>query len=285
MIPRPATWLLALVTCLVLPVAVAATWFNTVAKDTDRYVETVAPLADDPAVTTAAATRLTAATLLAIGPPLADRPAVRTSVRRAVASVVGSSQFPPVWSRANEVAHRQVVRIMDGDRIVAGSQMQVDLAPLADELTAALASEGLTSRIDLASRDLTIEVAGTEELQQAQSAWRLLGVAGFWLPVAWLLLVAITLVTARRRLSALGLLAVGSLLGLAALWAGLAVARELVADNSGELPVAVWDVVLEGLHQAILIGGAVAGVVLLLRVAIGLGLSRQRSQKDAATAL
>lgn len=274
MIPRPATWLLALVTCLVLPVAVAATWFNAVAKETDRYVETVAPLADDPAVTTAAATRLTAATLLAIGSPAADRPVVRTAVRRAVAGVIASKQFPTAWERANEVAHRQVVRLMDGDRIVAGDRMRIDLAPLADEVSAALTREGL-NRIDLSGRDLTIEIAGTEELQQAQSAWRLLGVAGVWLPIVWLLLAAITLVTARRRLAALGGLAIGSLLSLAVLWAGIAVARELVVKHGDELAITVWDVVIEGLHQTILICGAVALVALVLRVAIGAGMSRR----------
>ncbi|MFS3127385.1 hypothetical protein ACLM5J_03165 [Nocardioides sp. Bht2] len=280
MIPRPATWLLSVLTCLLLPVALTSAWFSAVVTDTDRYVETVAPLADDPTVTTAAATRLTAATLLAIGSPAAQRPEVRTGVRRAVAEVVGSSQFPPVWKSANKIAHQELVRIMDGDRIVAGDRMRIDLAPLADSVTAALLREGVNQRLDLSNRDLTVEVAGTEELEQAQTAWRALGVAGFWLPVAWGLLAIITLVTARRRLATLGGLAIGSLLALTVLWAAVAVGRQVVADNSDEIAVTVWDVVTSSLEQTILISAAVAATVLLARVAVGLGMSKRRSSPE-----
>src|SRR4051812_11363175 len=49
------------VACLLAPFSVASVWASTVLSDTSRYVETVAPVADDPAVQAAIADQVTAA--------------------------------------------------------------------------------------------------------------------------------------------------------------------------------------------------------------------------------
>src|SRR5512139_3518653 len=45
--------------CVLAPLSVASVWASTELSDTDAYVETVAPLADDPAVQTAIANEIT----------------------------------------------------------------------------------------------------------------------------------------------------------------------------------------------------------------------------------
>ena len=58
-----AAVVLIVVGALLAPVAVAATWTERTLTDTDRYVDTVGPLADDPTVRSARAGRLTEAVM------------------------------------------------------------------------------------------------------------------------------------------------------------------------------------------------------------------------------
>lgn len=275
MTPRPVTWLLVLLASLVLPLAVASAWFSTTVEKTDRYVETVEQLADDPAVTDAAIDQFTARALLELGPPASDRPQVQRLTRAAVTRVITGPEFPPAWAAGNREAHRALLEIMDHD-LTGNDRMVVDLAPLATAVVNSLAAEDL--RIDLSGQRLSVEVASTEELRQVQTLWRSLELAGTWLPIAWILLVALTLLTARGRLSALGQLAIGSALALAVLWAGTEVGRALIAER-GDLPLAVWDVVLASLHRWILVGIAIAAVALVVRIVLGLALGQRAARR------
>ena len=88
----------ALLACLVLPVAVVSLWTDSVVTETDAYVETVGPLADDAVVQDFVQQRLVAETLTRLpqAPPrLVDRAATR-------ACRAGS---PAAWERANRGAH------------------------------------------------------------------------------------------------------------------------------------------------------------------------------------
>src|SRR4051794_24083391 len=53
----PTAAVLIVIGCILAPLAVTAVWANRQVSDTDRYVETVAPLAKDPAVQAAVATK------------------------------------------------------------------------------------------------------------------------------------------------------------------------------------------------------------------------------------
>ena len=50
---------LVVLVCILAPVSVLAVWLHNTVLDTDQYVATVAPLAHDPAVQEAIATRVT----------------------------------------------------------------------------------------------------------------------------------------------------------------------------------------------------------------------------------
>src|SRR3954451_717946 len=114
---------LALV-ALLAPLAVVATWVHDEISDTDRYVQTVTPLASDPAVQNAVTTRVTdeiftridvkavtqqavdalsarglspraATALSALSTPLVN--AIHDFVENAVARLVRSQQFQEAW--------------------------------------------------------------------------------------------------------------------------------------------------------------------------------------------
>ena len=56
-----ASAVLIVVACVLAPLSVASVWASSVLSNTDRYVETVAPMADDPAVQDALAAKVTSA--------------------------------------------------------------------------------------------------------------------------------------------------------------------------------------------------------------------------------
>lgn len=52
--------LLIVIGCILAPMSVVAVWTKSLVTDTDRYVATVAPLANDPAIQNAVADKITA---------------------------------------------------------------------------------------------------------------------------------------------------------------------------------------------------------------------------------
>ena len=129
--------------CVLAPLSVVSVWASTYMSDTDQYVETVAPLADDPAVQASVADAVTAAildrldvdklsedalTALADQPRMPDRvadvlPALSVPLANGVSGFVGdqvatiirSDQFATVWAQANKVAHEQLVKLLSGN--------------------------------------------------------------------------------------------------------------------------------------------------------------------------
>ena len=118
-------------------------WASTQVSDTEQYVQTVAPLAEDPAVQSAIAQDVTRAVLEYIDvetlttemlQTLAQENVPRGSPRRSrrsqcpsatassftrtqVDRIVASPQFAVVWERVNRVAHEQVVTLLEGTRV------------------------------------------------------------------------------------------------------------------------------------------------------------------------
>jgi hypothetical protein len=136
---------------LVFTVTVPAAWGARTVLNTDRYVATVAPLAEDPAVQQSIATRLTdevfvalnvqelisnalasigeRATLLA--GPLTN--ALHGFVQDQVLKVVQSDAFQTFWVEANRFVHTQVLAVLRGETdtvSVVGGKVTLNLLPL-----------------------------------------------------------------------------------------------------------------------------------------------------------
>lgn len=143
--------ILVAITVLVFTITVPAAWGARTVLNTDRYVATVAPLADDPAVQESIASKVTAQvfealnvetvisnTLASIGDratvlagPLTT--ALRGFVQDQVLRVVQSDAFVTFWTEANRFVHTQVVQILRGNEeqvSVVEGKVLLNLVPL-----------------------------------------------------------------------------------------------------------------------------------------------------------
>ena len=221
--------------CLVLvgvlaPLSILATWAHDEVSDTDRYVETVAPLADSPEVQAAVTARLTArivglidvqavtkdaidalqqrglppravTSLTALTPPLAA--GVESFVNNQVARLVASDAFANAWTEANRLAHNQMVAVLTGQTgeavEVSGGAVQLNLAPLIDAVKQRLVDAGFTlaSRIPAVTTEITL--FQSDDLAKAQTAFRLLDAAARALPIIALILLGVAVAVSIRR--------------------------------------------------------------------------------------
>ncbi|MEU3985361.1 hypothetical protein AB0F77_35770 [Streptomyces sp. NPDC026672] len=218
---------LLLLALLLAPLAVVAAWVNDEVADTDRYVQTVAPLATEPAVQNAVIDRLTdrvvenvdvdavtaqltkVLTDAGAPPRVVDgakaldgplRSAVRSVADRVITRVVTSDVFAEAWDVANRRAHTAVVNVLTGNQQGAvratGDTIQLDIGVVIDEVRQRLVAEGFDKASAIPDVDRTITLFQVENLSKAQTAMWLLNVVGTWLPVLAVVLAALAVWTA-----------------------------------------------------------------------------------------
>ncbi|CAM5261283.1 Integral membrane protein OS=Streptomyces glaucescens OX=1907 GN=SGLAU_19345 PE=4 SV=1 [Streptomyces glaucescens] len=258
---RAGSSVLLLMALLLAPLAVVAAWVQDTVSDTDRYVETVAPLASEPAVQDVVINRLTdrvvdnvdvaavtdwlAKTLQDAGAPPRVvegakaleplRNAVRTVVDRTVTRVITSDVFQQVWEGANRRSHAAVVNMLTGDRQGAlraeGGAVQLNLGEVVDQVRQRLVDEGFDKAAAIPDTDRTITLFESEELGKAQDAMRLLDILGTWLPVLTIVLAALAVWTNPAHRVMLVVTAVGVGLMMILLLVALAVVRRVYLDS------------------------------------------------------
>lgn len=287
--PRSSlTAVVGVLAALLLPLGLLSVWVHEVVSDTDRYVETVAPLADDEAVTAAAATELQREALrLVARSGVTLVPGAEELVVLVVRDVVDSAAFREVWVEANRSAHRRLVAALER-RSDAGlddqGRITVDLGEALQTVVRQLTLKGHPVP-DTSGVDASFVVMDADQLATARRAYALLDALGFWLPVAWAAAVLLTLVLARRRLAGAARLAAASVAGLALLALALALARDAVTADLPQRDVAqaVWDVVVRGLWRQLEVCGAVAAVVAVLAGLAGRVSNPSRLSPDGAS--
>jgi hypothetical protein len=294
---------LVLVGALLAPAALTARWTDHVVGDTDRYVETVAPLADSPPVQAAVAGRISAEVLAhvdvealadaavaalagrdlpptaeqalrALGPPLADR--IRGFIEERVLDVVRSDAFSTAWDEANRAAHAQLVAVLTGEGAVrvGDDGVSVGLAAFVEAVRADLLNRGFAAAERIPPVEASFTLVWPEDLARAQRAFAVLDATAAWLPLGAVALLAAGIGLARRRRVAVvsGALTVAA--ATAALGVAIAVARPLYLDAvpAELLPVdaagAVFDTLLRSLRD-----GVRAVVLAALLVAVGTALT------------
>ncbi|MDT7571121.1 MAG: hypothetical protein QOE05_1295 [Actinomycetota bacterium] len=263
----------AILACVLLPLATVSVWLDQRVTDTDAYVDAVGPLAEDPEVQRLVAARIETSVLAAL--PLDRLPAraaanAEQAVHTVVLAILTGPAFPPAWREANREAHTQLLAALRGEpgAVAANGGVNVNLAAIANTALAELETRGLFSGD--AHVQASFSVLDADQLDKAQRGYRLLNALGLWLPIIWLLLVALSMLLSPRRGRTVGTLAIGSLvamvvlLGLLALSRGVAVNAVPSADQN--LARDVWDVVTSSLHTAVLVVIAMAGALGLLRI-------------------
>lgn len=262
---------LALVSALVLPLALVSVWANQFVTDTSGYVETVGPLADDPEVREAAAARLAAATNGLVRAEAGQRAANRASrlTEDAAITVVGGEVFARVWRNANGVAHRQFEKTLEDER---DTPVILDLSPVVAQVLDDLRAQGVALPQVDTRNSLRIRVASSSRIDVVRTAYTTVDRYGLLIAGLWVVLVLLALGLARDRRAVLAYAsaatAVTSALLYLALWFGDELAVSSVSATDRPLVKAVYDVLTQDLGLWALIAGAVALVVAVLNAAL-----------------
>jgi hypothetical protein len=281
--------------CLLAPLCVVAAWAADEVGDSGRYVDTVAPLASNPDVQNAVANRATDALMTRIDLPVLlssavpqDRArlrkalggrlggalenAVRSFVRDQARKVAASDVFETVWVEGNRRIHSTLDKALTGS---GGGAVQLkndtvalDLAPLIDRVKKRLVDAGMSAagRIPAVHTDFTL--IKSQQVGKIKTYVRLLQLAGNWLPVLAVPLVAIGVLLSVRRRRALVAGCLGVAVTTGVLGIGLRVFRviyldRLPADVSQDAAGAVYDTLTHFLQTGIRTVVALAVVVAL----------------------
>jgi hypothetical protein len=295
-----AACVLLLVGALVGVLAVVAVYLRSEVLDTDHYVQTVSPLAQDPVVREAVATRLTQEVITrtdiqGIANDLAQRlvsqgapkrvedlvgPAVSgltSFLHNEIYKLLGTPQFQQVWDQINRTAHTGVVTVLTGGEgqflNSSGNTVTIDLGAILTAVKQRLAAQGMAFVDKIPDVSIPYELVDSDQLPRMRTYTKWLDTAGTWLPFVALALLALGMFTApnRRR----GLLVGVVMLGLATALAlgALSVAKSYYLDNlpasvqSPEAATVILNTVLRYLvsaMQTLLVVCLIALVALLL---------------------
>ncbi|MBH5333928.1 hypothetical protein IHE55_03570 [Streptomyces pactum] len=285
---RAGSSVFLVLTLLLAPLAVVAAWVQETVSDTDRYVETVAPLASEPPVQQVVIDRLTdrvvrnvdvaavtdalSSSLREAGAPARTvaaaeslegplRSAVRAAVDRTVTRVVTGDTFPQVWEEANRRAHAAVVNVITGDGEGAvharDGAVELDLGPVVDQVRERLVEAGF-GEAAIPDSDRTVTLFRTEELDTAQDTMRLLDVLGAWLPVLTVVFAVLAVWIAPAHRVMLVVTACGVAVMMTVLLVALAVARRVYLDSvpprvlPGDAAAAIYDTFVRFLRDSTL---------------------------------
>ncbi|GAA4143457.1 hypothetical protein [Leifsonia shinshuensis] len=236
---------LIVIGAILAPVAVVASWAKVQLTDTDAFVATYAPLANDPGVQAYVTDetvkviqqhvdipQLTSQVIdgitgLGTGPvatkaldalkaPLAQ--GIVSLIQTTVGRFVASDAFAQVWQDALRVSHNQLVATMQGNPQAAiaigkDGSVGIQLGPIIDKVKQQLVDQGITFASRIPTIDKTITVAQNSSIPTLQVFYNLAVVAGAWLPWVSIGLLALGVIVARRR--ALALIGAASALAIA----------------------------------------------------------------------
>jgi hypothetical protein len=311
--------------------AVLAVWVSDDVTDTDRYVASVAPLARNPEVQAALTDRITAvvvrqvdvpalvgqlsqaAAQRGVPPPTASlisglsgpiASGLTSLIHDVVHKVITSDAFATIWSDANRAAHAALQKALTGQGGGAvqlrGDQVTIDVGPIVARVKDQLVSSGFALASKIPPVHTQFVVYSSSDISKIKVYFRLLEIAGDWLPlIAVIIAAAGVLVAADRRRALIGA-AVGVAAAMLLLSVAITVFRafyldHLPADASPGAASAAYDALVTFLRQAVRSVGVLALVVALgaffsgpskvavtIRSACGSGIASVRRVTDSA---
>ena len=253
--------LLIVVGCVLAPLSVAAVWTRNQVTNTDRYVATVTPLANDPAIQNAVADQITAQVfnyidvqgltnqavdalaergltpvladqLRALSVPIAN--GVQSFTRSQVGRVVESDAFADAWVQANRVAHQELVAALTGEGggsvTVENDTVSINMAAFIQTVKQRLVESGFSVAARIPTVNASFVLFQSEDITRARSGFNLLNTLGVWLPVIAIVLLVLGVYVARDHRRATVGAALGVAISMVVLALGLAVFRSIYLD-------------------------------------------------------
>jgi len=285
---------------LTLSVAISAVWLNRTVMEENRWVETVAPLAQDPEIQDYVATRASTAifgtadvegyvakVLQPLPAPIRDfsaaiANAIQGFARDSATKFVRSPRFPAVWERMNRIAHRAfIASISPSHGGVVGNQdgrMTLDVSVLVAEVKAELTQQGLgfVNAVPTPAKAGQIVLLDSPVLGQLGVAIQIMNAAAFVLPLIAIALLAAGIGCATDRRKAVLWMGAGivtaTLLPLQAIYLGQYPFAQ-AALKLGKMPSpaaqAAYTIVFRNLVDANRLGAVVGLVFILGAMAVG----------------
>jgi hypothetical protein len=253
--------LLIVLACVLAPLSAVAVWTRNQVTNTDRYVATVTPLADDPAIQTAITDQITAQVfnyidvqgltnqaidalterdlppalatqLRALAVPIAN--GVQSFTRTQVAKVVQSQAFADAWVQANRAAHAELVKALTGEGggavTVENDTVSVDMAAFIQVVKQRLVDAGFSVAARIPEVDASFVLFQSKDITRVRAGFNLLNTLGVWLPILTLILLVLGVYVARDHRRALVGAALGVAVAMVVLALGLAVFRSIYLD-------------------------------------------------------
>ena len=217
--------------CLILAMllttpAIIAYWGQRTLNDTERYLDTVAPLIDSPEVQDAIATTVTDAISKQVNTEavinnvfsgvITDRPrlqllvgplagAINSMIDQQVRDFIASDAFADLWVTANTRAQQTMIKVLKGEDTgavsVQGDQVVLDVSDVIKEVQARLVARGLTiaDRVPIPEVDRQIVLVEAPQLKQMRTIYAFSNPLARWLLPVVLLLYLGAFLLARRR--------------------------------------------------------------------------------------
>ena len=295
---RFAAGALATIALLLLPAAIMAHWATVQLVQTERFVEALAPLADDPAVQDRIIVEVTAivdeqldvsavtADLLSglgdaleLGPRAQDAlgliseplaAGIRSLIEDVVGEVVRSPAFSSAWETSIAALHRQSIRLLAGDpdsllALDRDGTLSLPLGPLVADVRTTLIAEGVPFAAAIPEVDRSIVLAEVPNLATARVVYQVGISVGTWLPWICAGLLAGALLLSRRRPLMLRTLGVATVIVTALLAIGFAIGRTALTAYAGpgssDVVGAIYDAVLGYATTTIVALLVLAGIV------------------------
>ncbi len=303
---------------ILLPLAGITVWTRNLMLNTDRYVETVAPLANDPDIQAAVTNRVSTLLVeeLQINERAADAlpekaqflaPAIATGAQELTstltAKALATTQFETIWRVANERGHDQLVNALTGRKgkhiTTADGDVVLNLGPLAVQVAQQLGKIGIKapSNVEITRQNLRFVLISSDDLASVESYVRLLDRLAWALPIIALLCYAVAILIAPRRRKATLRVGIGISIAMGIAVLGYGAVRTLYLDGlpstvqSPDAAAAVFDTITRFLNRGfrilLLIGLVIAAIAALAgpsrgAVAIRGGWNRTMGRAGAA---
>ncbi|HEY2565754.1 MAG TPA: hypothetical protein VGI44_18745 [Acidimicrobiales bacterium] len=296
-IRRSVTWVLVVLSALLVPISVLTVWAVRTISDTDQFVATMAPLARQQVITDYVAVRATDVLFEKVDvqghlstalPPRASFAAapitnqVHSFVEDQFKTLLRSTWFQQAWDKANRRLHSSLVTFLEGNQLPAGQKAQeiaIQLNPVLEKGIARLHKQGITIFDPLQARlknatNLSVTVSSKPQVKSIRGVFHLAKTVGWVVPLVALVLIAAAIAVAVDRRKTLLRLAVGVsiatvvVLGLVAYERNFFVTHA-AARASPEVTGAVYDTLSHFLRDTLRLTLLVSVVVAVLMWLIG----------------
>ncbi len=260
-----ASLLIFALATILMPVALVGHWGHRTVIDSERYIETVGPLIEQPEVQAAVATAVTDAVIAKVdtkgqveglltklfpdssfttqlASPIAT--GINGLIGDLVTKFVASDQFAAVWIKLNVAAQKGLVAVLEGGQEgpvqVVGDNVVLDISSALTAIQTHLVDNGISAAasVTVPQADRQIVLMSAPALSQVRFVYSLTSPILQWFPLVIAAMFALSIALARRRPRTAGatgfvLVAVGGLLTI-----GMGIGQGAFVDQLSATPFA-----------------------------------------------